>query len=201
MSVDIEKELTFVRNLPGFGQYLGRALRGIVDAVNGLSQNISADSTSTLPPPPTVQQLSVKTDGNGNVHAVVNDSNPIQKNLHYFVEYSTDPSFPQPHVEHLGPSRTMKPMPLPAFDDDGNAQSWHFRAYSSYQGGKPGQPVNFGGTAATPVSVGGTARLTLLPSTGSGTGPPTGQSAGQGFGKTLFRAAQGPKRKSTTPGT
>jgi hypothetical protein len=201
MSVDIEKELTFVRNLPGFGQYLGRALRGIVDAVNGLSQNISADSTSTLPPPPTIQQLQVKTDGNGNVHATINDSNPIQKNLSYFVEYDTDSSFTQPHVEELKSGRTMRPMPLPAFDDNGNPQSWHFRAYSQYQGGKPGQPVNFGGTSATPVSVGGTARLTLLPSTGSGTASPSGQQGGSGMGKTLFRAAQGPKRKSTTPGT
>lgn len=199
MAVDVEKELTFIRNIPGFGQYLGRALRGIVDGLNGLSQNVSVDSTSTLPPPPTIQQLNVKTDGNGNVHAVINDSNPIQKNTHYFLEFATDEAFTQPHVVHLGPSRTMRPMPLPAFDDNGKAQSWHFRAYSQQQGSMPSPPVNFGSPGkATPVSVGGTSRLTLLPSTGSGTAPPSGQSAGQGFGKTLFRPAQGPKRKSTS---
>lgn len=196
MASDISKELIFLRNIPGIGPYLGRAIEGLMTDISSLGQNSSTDSNVTLPPPPTIQQLHVKTDGNGNVHAVINDSNPIQKNTHYFVEFATDAGFTQPHVVHLGPSRTMRPMPLPAFDDNGNAQSWHFRAYSQQQGSLPSPPVNFGSPGApTPVSVGGTARLTLIPSTGSGTAPPTGQSAGQGFGKSLFRAAQGPKRK------
>jgi hypothetical protein len=197
MSVDIEKELTFIRNLPGFGQYLGRALRGLVDSVNGLSQNISADSTSTLPAPTPIQALTVKANG-GLVHAVITDTAAIQKNTHYLLEYDTDPAFSQPQVVHLGPSRTMQPMILPALDDDGNAQTFHFRAYKQQPGGLPSTPVNFGGTSPTPVSPGGTQRLTLIPSTGSGTAQPSGNEGGSGFGKTLYRPTQGPKRKSVT---
>jgi hypothetical protein len=199
MSVDIEKELTYLRNLPGFGQYLARGLRGIVDAVNGLSQNINADSTSTLPAPTPIQQLSVKTDGNGTVHAVINDSSALQKNVSYFLEYSTNPSFVGAYSKHMGPSRTADPFQLPNFDDDGKQQVWHFRALKQPQGGMPSEPVNFGGVSPTPVTVGGTQKLTLLPSTGSGTASPTGDEPGQGFGKTLYRPTQGPKRKSTTP--
>jgi hypothetical protein len=200
MSVDIEKELTFLRNLPGFGQYLARGLRGIVDAVNGLSQNISADSTSTLPAPTPIQALTVKANG-GLVHAVITDTAALQKNTHYLVEMDTDPSFSQPQVFHLGPSRTMAPIMLPAQDDDGNPQTFHFRAYKQQPGGLPSTPVNFGGTSPTPVSPGGSQKLTLIPSTGSGTAQPSGEQGGSGFGKTLYRPTQGPKRKSTTPGT
>jgi hypothetical protein len=194
MSVDIEKELTYVRNLPGFGQYLGRALRGIVDAVNGLSQNISADSTSTLPAPTPIQALTVKANG-GLVHAVITDTAALQKNTHYLLEYDTDPAFSQPQVVHLGPSRTMQPMILPALDDDGNAQAFHFRAYKQQPGGLPSTPVNFGGTSPTPVSPGGSQKLTLIPSTGSGTAQPSGQQGASGFGKVLYRPTQGPKRR------
>jgi hypothetical protein len=201
MPVDISKELPFIRQLPGFGQYLARVLDNIVQGVNNFGSNVNADSTSTLPAPGPIQQLTVKTDGNGTVHAVINDSAALQKNTSYFLEYSTNSSFVGAYVKHMGPSRTADPFQLPAFDDNGNAQSWHFRAYKQSQGSKPGPPVNFGGAAPTPVSVGGTQKLTLLPSTGSGTGSPTGTTPGVGFGTTLYRQSQGPKRRSVTPGT
>lgn len=199
MAVDISKELVFLRNIPGFGQYLGRALDGLMTSIASMGQNSSVDSNVTLPAPSPIQSLTVKASG-GLVHAVINDSAALQKNVHYFLEYSTDAAFSQPWVKHLGPSRTMEPITLPAQDDDGNPQNFHFRAYKQQPGGLPSTPVNFGPPGApTPVSPGGTQKLTLIPSTGSGTAPPSGESAGQGFGKTLYRPTQGPKRHSTTP--
>src|ERR1700674_3430264 len=120
--LDLQREIDFVKGIPGFGDRLANALQRIETGVNGIATNLGGDPTQTVAPPPTIQGLSVKADGAGNVHAVVQDNNPIQRNLRYFVEYDTDPSFPQPHVAHLGPSRTMRPMPLPANDDNGKPQ-------------------------------------------------------------------------------
>jgi len=187
MAVSIEKELTILGQVPGFGQYLSNALRLLVNGVNNLGQNVAVDPNGKLPAPPAVQQLTVKTNGMGLVHAVINDSNPISKNLHYFVEYDTNPNFSQPHVAHLGVSRTMHPITLPALDDNNNPQKFYFRAYSQYPGGDPGAPVKFGGTSPTPVNPGGTQAMTLIPSTGSGTAQNSGQEGGKGFGEVLIR--------------
>jgi len=123
------------------------------------------------------------------VHAVINDQSQLRRGIHYFVEYDTDPSFKQPHVVHMGTSRTMHPLNLPALDDDGNPQKFYFRSYSQLPGGKPSSKIRFGGERATAVDPGGTFQMTLLPSTGSGTAPANGQSAGQGFGNNLHRPA------------
>jgi hypothetical protein len=198
MPLSLDKEITFLRSIPGFGQYLSEGLRKIQEGVNNLGQNIAADPSITLPAPPTIQGLTVKTNGQGMVHAVINDSNAIQKNVHYFIHISTDPSFLQPQVIHLGVSRTMTPIMLPANDDNGHPQSFYFRAFSQTPGSLPSAPVHFGGTIPTAVNPGGTQNLTLIPSTGSGTGQPNGQSGPVGFGTTTFRPAQGPKRRSTS---
>jgi len=196
MPVSVEKERSFIRQIPLVGQYLDDALGKIESGLNNLGQNLSADPNGNVTMPPVVQQLTVKTNGTGIVHAVVTDNNPIQKNLHYFVEYDTTPSFAQPHVVHLGPSRTMHPIQLPALDDNGNPQQFYFRAYSQYPGSHPSGPIHLGGDVPTPVNPGGAQKMTLIPSTGSGTAQPTGQQGGSGFGKVLFRPAPAPKRQS-----
>jgi hypothetical protein len=88
---------------------------------------------------------------------------------------------------HLGASRSMNPVMLPAKDDNGKPQQFYFRGYSQYPGGHPGSPIHFGGQTPTAVNPGGSAKLTLLPSTGSGTAENTGQQGASGFGRNLFR--------------
>jgi hypothetical protein len=193
-ALDIQKEISRLRKHPEYGQWMHSALQRIEDAVNTLARNTAVAAKGVLPAPPTIQQLTVKTSGNGLVHAVINDSNPIQKGIHYFVEYDTDKNFTQPHVVHLGASRTMSPINLPALDDNGNPQQFYFRAYSQYPGGGPGGAIHFGGDTPTPVDPGGTQQMTLLPSTGSGTAQATGQQGQSGFGKVLTRPSAGPKR-------
>jgi hypothetical protein len=201
MPLNANREIELIRsNVPGVGPLLANALDVIVGGVNSLAQNIGGD-TQTLPPPPTIQGLTVQADNNGNVHAVINDQNEISKNVHYMVEWQPVPTngapvFSQPHVEFLGPSRTMRPIPFAGLDGKGNPQGFIFRAYSQHPSGLPGVPVHFGGTTPTIVSVGGTGQVTYLPSTGSGTAPPSGTIGGSGFGKTLFRGPQKPKRQS-----
>lgn len=194
MPLSLERERVFIKQIPVFGQYLDDLAGKIQEGINNLGQNLGADPTGMVATPATIQQLTVKTNGTGLVHAVITDNNQIQKNLHYFVEYDTNPAFTQPHVVHLGASRTMNPLNLPANDDNGNPQKFYFRAYSQYQGSHPGVPIHFGGPVPTAVAPGGSQNLTLIPSTGSGTAQPTGQQGGSGFGKVLFRPAPGPKR-------
>jgi len=189
MAVDINKELNFVRQIPEVGKYVADALERIVKGINITGQHVGVDPTGVMPEPPPVQQLTVKSDGNGLVHAVITDHNEIAKNLHYFVEFSTDSSFRQPHVVHLGASRSMSPITLPAKDDNGNPQKFFFRAYSQYPGSKPGPKVNHGGTSPLSVDPGGSSQMTLIPSTGSGTAQNSGQEGGSGFGKIQIRPA------------
>ena len=184
MAISIER----YRNAIGqISPHLSEALRILQDGINNLGNHVSVDPAGTSPAPPIPQSLTVKANGTGLVHAVISDSNPINKNLHYFIEVDTSPSFPQPHVIHLGPSRTMSPIYLPAKDDSGNPQNFFFRTYSQYQGSHPSSPIYFGGTVPTAVNPGGTQQMTLLPSTGSGTASNTGEQGSAGFGKVLVR--------------
>lgn len=196
MPLSIAKEISYLRKLPVIGKYLNTAFQRLVDGVNNLGNNVSVDPTGIMPAPSPIQSLTVKGDGNGTVHAVISDNNPIQKNIHYFVEYANEPNFLQPHVVHLGTSRTMNPITLPAMDDNGNAQQFFFRGYSQYPGSHPGPVIHFGGTTPTAVNTGGSVKLTLLSSTGSGTAQNSGQQSGSGFGKIQIRPQTGPKRTS-----
>lgn len=187
MSLSIGRYIGLIRRQPNGGRYLAQALQKLQDAVNNLGQNVSADATQTLPAPNSIQGLTVKTNGTGLVHVTVNDQTEIRRGIHYFVEMANEPSFAQPHVVHLGTSRSMLPVVLPSTDDTGKPQSWYFRGYSQLPGSSPSAPIRFGGEIATAVNVGGTQQMTLLASTGSGTAPANGQAAGQGFGKVLIR--------------
>lgn len=164
------------------------ALDKVQRNVNQLATNVGAD-TESLPPPPNVAGLMVKTSGTGLVHAVISDPANISRNLNYFMEYDTNPSFTQPHVEHMGAARSTL-MRLPGKNDGGDAQQFYFRAYSQYAGShKPSEPVVYGGTTTpTAIAPGGTDTLTLIPSTGSGTAPNSGFEGASGLGKVLHRS-------------
>jgi hypothetical protein len=194
--IDINREITILRQIPGIGQYLANALDLLQKGANGLGTHLGADPTQFLPPPPPIQALNVKSNGTGLVHLSISHDAPVQKGINYFVEMDNTPAFLQPQVLHLGTSRTKEPFQLPALDDGGHPQRWYFRAYPQYPGGEPGKPVNFGGDTPTPVDPGGTARLTLLASTGSGTAQSSGQKPGQGFGVSLYRGPESPRQKA-----
>jgi len=190
------------------GRWTAAALRMIENAVNRLAKNIGASAIADASSPPQVQQVQVKASGEM-AHVVIQDSNPVNKHVNYFVEYATEPNFLQPHVEHLGTSRT-RVLALPTNGDSpgtdtttglptpGTPQSYYFRAYSQYPGSKPSRAVNFGGHLAAPVTMNGTTNLTLQPSTGSGTAQNSGQQGNYGFGHFLSRPAVQPKRNVKT---
>lgn len=192
--LDLAQVVSAVANrASNFHQLLARALQQIEDGVNGLGQQIAAEPVGLAQAPPPLQAVNVKTAGEI-VHVTLTHNVAIPKNIHYFLEYDTDPNFPQPHVIHNGTSRSIPPFTLPTKDDGGNTVSYYFRGYPQFPGSKPAAPVNFGGMAPTAVTLSGSTHLTLLASTGSGTAAANGQQGGWGFGKTNTRAAIAPKR-------
>lgn len=166
--------------------YQGLVFQKIADFANNLVRNLGTDGNQAFAAPPPLEAISVKA-ASGLVHVTLTHNAPIQKGINYFVEHSTDPSFAQPNVVHLGTSRGTV-LNLPAKNDGGGNTPHYFRAYAQYPGSKATAPIYFGGNVPTPVSVGGTTQLTLLPSTGSGTAPANGQKAAQGFGDNLVRS-------------
>lgn len=165
----------------------------VEEGINNIGDHIAVDPVGKPSPPPAIQGVNVKVSGEL-AHVTIQDNNPIRKGVNYFVEYDTDPSFPQPHIEHLGASRG-RVLNLPARTDGDEAQTYYVRGYSGYQGSDPGPKIAHGGNnAPTPVSPTGATTLTLLPSTGSGTAAADGRQGGQGFGVVQTRGPIRPKR-------
>ena len=189
MSLDLGRFITEIKEvgnqIPVFNR-LAVAFAKIEAAINQTAQAAGVDSTAQTEPPDPPSDINVKANG-GLVHVTLSDSSARTRSLNYFVEADTEPSFPQPHVEHLGPSRG-KFLSLPSKDDGGNPQLWYFRAYSMNPGSKArsAHQVYGGITNPTGVNVGGNANLTPLPSTGSGTASTTGRQSGEGFGTAQF---------------
>lgn len=168
-------------------------LTSLVDQIgNGFNQ-AGIQATGKVQPPDPIENLNVVAN-NGTVHAVLTHNAPVNKQVNYFVEASTEPSFAQPHVFHLGTSRSLF-APLPTKDGTGATIPWVFRSYAQYPGSDPSGHTYLGTQFnPTPVTVGGTAQFTPLASTGSGTASANGTQGGLGFGKVLQRPPIGPKR-------
>lgn len=185
----------FLREVKNRDPHLGLLLENFMDSVNVSLQHLGVQTTGKVAPPVQVQALNVAA-GSDHVHVTLTDNSQVKKNLQYFVEWSAnDPTFANPHVEHLGASRG-RVLALPAKDGHGSTQQYYFRAYSQYMGSDPQSKKAYFGTlgAPTAVTLTGSSQLTLLSSTGSGTGKPDGSQGGSGIGVVLQRPAPGPKR-------
>ena len=158
----------------------------IINSINVVAQNAGVGPIADVPPPSPVNQVNVKTSGEY-LNVTLNHAASVSRGINYFVEVAqNDPDFKQPIVHSLGPSRSTPPIQLPTFDDNGNTNKYYVRAFAQYPGSKPSKVTTFGG-AFQPASItmGGTTKLTLLPSTGSGTSSTTGQQGASGFGRVL----------------
>lgn len=170
---------------------LGLALESLQDSVNHLGIVTGNDPTGMIedaPTPPRAMQVSA---GGGLAHVTLTDTSARSRALHYFLEFDNDPSFPQPHLVHLGAAREAL-LPLPGTDSNGNKLNYYFRSYSMLPGSaRASEAAVFGGQAnPTAVNVGGAAALTLQAAPGSGTASPSGRQGGQGFGPTMLTPAE-----------
>lgn len=157
-------------------------LQRIVDAINNVAKGAGVAVSGDLPAPPPVNAITVKARGEM-VHATLTHNAEVDRSINYFLEADTSTSFTQPHVMDLGSSRSHI-FTLPTFNDAGGPQQWYLRAYAQRPGGKPSTPTVLGGIVnPTAIQLQGTTKMTILPSTGSGTASTTGQQGGSGRGK------------------
>jgi hypothetical protein len=159
----------------------------LLDAINRLALSTGGSATGEITGPKPPDSVSVAVGGEF-MHISIAHSGQLQRNIRYFSEISTSPAFAQPIVIDHGSSRTSHPFPLPTKDSGGHVQSYYVRSYAQYPGSPPSTPTVAGGFGSpTAFQMSGSTELTLLPSNGSGTAPNSGQSAGQGLGKTQTR--------------
>lgn len=194
MAISLERQRAFLKQVPGIGNYLADSIQTLEDGINTVAQNTASALGTKMAEPPPLDNVDVKSSG-GLLHVTLTDHNTIQKGINYFVEHSTRSDFVGAHVVHLNASRGAT-IALPGLDDNGEDQPVFVRGYSQYQGSNAGKKVAFGGSAPTPVLPGGTTRMTLLPSTGSGTALTNGQQQGYGLGRTFTRPATTPAKRS-----
>jgi hypothetical protein len=160
----------------------GRLLQSIIDGVNTLADNTASSAVGRLAPPTPINGVAIKQSGEM-LHIQISHSGAVQQGVRYFSEISTSGGS-QPLVIDHGTSRTSHPISLPTLDDNGNTQQYTLHSYNQLPGSDPTPRVAYPGN---PFTMSGTTRMTLLPSTGSGTAANTGQQAGWGLGKVLRR--------------
>lgn len=168
---------------------LGQLLQNVIDGVNRLGVNTGASPVGDVQAPKPPDSVSVKVAGEY-MHVSISHGGPVERGIRYFTEVSTTPSFGQPIVIDHGSSRTPHPFPLPTKNDSGATVTYYVRSYAQNPGGPPSEPTVVGGVGSpTGFTMSGSTQLTLLPSSGSGTAPNNGQSAGQGLGRNQRRIA------------
>jgi hypothetical protein len=192
----------FLKQIKNTWPNLGTLLEVMFENLDVMANHLGMDTKGKVAAPPALAGLNVAS-GSDHVHVTITDTSQVKKNIQYFVEWSAnDPTFANPHVEHLGASRG-RVLALPAKDGGGNTISYYFRAYNQYLGSDPQTKRAYLGTAGSPtaVTLTGASRLTLLSATGSGTAAADGSQGGYGLGFSLQRPPAGPKRPATPPTT
>jgi hypothetical protein len=189
--------------------FLGSLFSRVIASVNQLATNTGVASIGKTTPPPKIDSITVQGTQVGSVitcpseilHHVLVHNQSISKNIRYFSEIDTDPSFPQPHVLDHGTSRssflTLPTYATPAALTAVQPTNYYLRSYAQYPGSDPCEPTvlgNIGGT--TTINMTGTSVTSLLSSTGSGTASQTGEQGGLGLGKTILRPKPQAKRQA-----
>jgi len=160
-----------------------RALDHLASQIAAGLKQVNATPGGATPAPPQISSITV-VGANGIFKAQIQDNNPVNRGIEYFLEYSANPGGPWTVVS-LGPSRDWSAHL-------GNV-SLYFQAYSQYATSDPSPPLQFGG-ASNPTAVPGGGAIvppaTPQMSAGSGTAPSNGLSGGSGYGKTPFRGSK-----------
>lgn len=160
-------------------QSVKRALDDLASQIQAGFKQVNATPGGVTPAPPQISAIAVvAADGVFNVQ--IQDNNPVNRGIEYFIEFSTSPGGPWTVIA-LGASRNWAGFL--------GSQTLYWQAYSQYPTSDPSEPLLFGGSSSPGAVVGGGALAgpSPLPSAGSGTAPTNGQSGGSGFGKQPFR--------------
>ena len=175
MALDYRNRSFLLENHP----QIAEAFDDVLKHLKNTQEQVNVSPDGQMEPPPAPSQLHV-TAAHGIFDIKIDDHNPVNRGINYFVEYSKSPSFNAPTTIDLGSSRNHR-----AFL--GN-QALHWRAHSSYPTSPRSAPV-YHGTSVNPHRVERGGAITgpdLLPSSGSGTSMGASGSDG-GFGNNKFR--------------
>ncbi len=178
---------------------LGKFLRNFVLAsINNVALQAGVSAVGKLARPDPPQGVNISQSGEY-LHVSINDNGIVQKGMRYFVHIANNPQFSQPLVLDYGASRTREPHLLPTKDGSGNTLKYYVRAFRQMPGSDASEPIVYGGAIPAAITMGGSTQMTLLPSTGSGTGANNGQSGAVGLGTVFTRPPAQPKRKVSHP--
>lgn len=176
----------FWNNFPLFAEAL-ESLRAGIDTL-GQKMNVNPQGQTLPPAPPSALNVVAQ---NGITHVTLTDNNPRTRQVHYFVEYDTNPNFSNAHTVSLHIGRSAR---IPTFM---GSTPFYVRAYSMYPDGGRSNII-YKGTAQRPVAIldGAAAVGPPLPKTpGSG----TSKVPGHGFGQEKF--ISGPNTPGKPPKT
>lgn len=149
--------------------YLGETVESLMREINLIATQTGTSGRS-LPAPPNIRTIAVSAqNGQFSITLTDPDGQAAQSlGIHYFLEWDTNPAFPNPTVEDMGPARGES-LQL------GNL-TLYWRAYSQYRNSPISQKIVYGGSSPIAV-VGGGAAVPAPPGGGSG-----GGGGGGGFG-------------------
>lgn len=190
MSIGGDELLTHIESLnPKLGVYLRRY---VVPAIQNTARNAGVSPTGYVAPPDPPQGIVINKQGPEHVQVTVQHTSQLQKNINYFTEVSTDPSFTQPRVEHHNASRApVSTFFLPTNNAAAQPHTYYFRSYAQYPGSLPSKPH----VHPVGIQMSGTTNADHTPSTGSGTANASGTQGASGLGKVMQRPAPAAKRK------
>jgi hypothetical protein len=126
-------------NNPLFAEAL-ESLRNGIDTM-GQKLSVNPQGPTIAPSPPSAINVSA---ASGITHVSLQDSNPRTRNVHYFVEYDTNPNFSNAQTIHLGAARQVR---VPTF-----LGTTYWRAYSQYAD-SPRSSIVYHGTTTAPTAV------------------------------------------------
>ena len=176
-------------------------IQKLIDAINAVSDKTGTNPVGESAPPPPISHIDVKASGEM-LHVALRHATTesIKRPIRYYVEVATDSNFSNTQVHDLGASRTLLTH-LPTFDDNNSQQTYYVRGYAQYPGSKPTPVTVYGGKLGpTKIQMDGTTKLTLLPSTGSGTAAFNGQQGGSGMGRFPRSVKPNPKSFQSVSG-
>ena|SRR5579862_6411723 len=161
---------------------LGEALQSLMNGIEQTGTKLSVNPQGNTNPPAAPTGISVTANASGIHRVSISDNSPRTRNVHYFVEHSTDRHFSASsvQVEHLGPVRQR------SLAQSMGTTPVYYRAYAQYLDGPRSDYVYFGSsTNPTGVQDGAT---TVGPAFHASTGSGTASGGGEGFGTEKYVA-------------
>jgi hypothetical protein len=171
---DFSADLSQLKNIDPSGR-LEAIISSLIESHNHVAAQVNASPVGVTQPPSPVAAVTVT--GGGGFHAVSITDSEQSRGKKYFLEWDTNPNFPNPQAEYLGPVRQFR-------RNLGVTGKVFFRAVPAFQTSAPAEPT-YNGTAVAPVGVDANA-VSALPgiaaSTGTGSEPSLLPQGASGFG-------------------